>query len=418
MVYNEGLQSSGLAPESAVDEPIPLSPGKGDSLRRSLTKQEEFMLYIVRTIAVVLGTLLVTITAPWADTIKIGMIANVAANDLDAVNGAKLAVSDINKAGGALGRPIELVVEDGQSTEAGNVSALGKLAARADLIAFIGPDRSAWIHVMAPEVTKTGKPMMIGGTDPKLTHMGNPLLFRCRPNDSYSSKVMAEFGVKTLQRKRWAIVHVNDAFGISAANTLTEELKQRHIEPVALQGIDNTQEATSGAVRFVEAAKTARADLIASYLLGPGFSASPVLLAKQLRQNGIEAIWIGSPTTTNVETMKRAGADLNGAYAVTDFAAQAGAAAEAFAQKYQAAYSTPADQFAAWTFDAVNVLARAITSAGGTEPERLRAAILAIHDYQGAEGTYNFDSNGDGLHGYNVVHNENGRWVFVKRVDF
>jgi branched-chain amino acid transport system substrate-binding protein len=67
---------------------------------------------------------------------------------------------------------------------------------------------------------KVGKPMMIGGQDPKLTHMGNSWLFRCRPNDIYSTKVMAALGVNTLQRKQWAVVHVNDPFGLSARDAL------------------------------------------------------------------------------------------------------------------------------------------------------------------------------------------------------
>jgi branched-chain amino acid transport system substrate-binding protein len=66
----------------------------------------------------------------------------------------------------------------------------------------------------------------------------------------------------------------------------------------------------------------------------------------------------------------------------------------------------------------MNVLAKAIASAGSTNPDKIRAAILAIRGYEGAEGTYNFDPNGDGLHGYNVVHNDNGSWVFVKHVEF
>jgi ABC-type branched-subunit amino acid transport system substrate-binding protein len=64
-------------------------------------------------------------------------------------------------------------------------------------------------------------------------------------------------------------------------------------------------------------------DQTTSYLSLTGASASPVLLAKQLRQNGVKAVWLGSPSTAGTETLKRAGADLNGAYAVTDFAAQA-----------------------------------------------------------------------------------------------
>ncbi len=35
-----------------------------------------------------------------------------------------------------------------------------------------------------------------------------------------------------------------------------------------------------------------------------------------------------------------------------------------------------------------------------------------------AEGEYNFDANGDGLHGYNIVKNEGGKLVYVRRVDF
>jgi branched-chain amino acid transport system substrate-binding protein len=65
----------------------------------------------------------------------------------------------------------------------------------------------------------------------------------------------------------------------------------------------------------------------------------------------------------------------------------------------------------------MKVLAKAIANAGSTDPDKIRAGILAIGDYAGAEGTYNFDLNGDGLHGYNVVHNDNGSWVFVKHVE-
>jgi branched-chain amino acid transport system substrate-binding protein len=52
------------------------------------------------------------------------------------------------------------------------------------------------------------------------------------------------------------------------------------------------------------------------------------------------------------------------------------------------------------------------------EPEKLRATILAVKGYAGAEGTYNFDQNGDGLHGYNIVTNNNGTLVFDKHIDF
>ena len=55
---------------------------------------------------------------------------------------------------------------------------------------------------------------------------------------------------------------------------------------------------------------------------------------------------------------------------------------------------------------------------GSTEPDKIRAAILSTKGYKGAEGEYNFDEFGDGLHGYNIVRNEKGMIVFDKHIEF
>ena len=51
-------------------------------------------------------------------------------------------------------------------------------------------------------------------------------------------------------------------------------------------------------------------------------------------------------------------------------------------------------------------------------PGKIREAILATKKYAGAEGEYNFDQNGDGLHGYNIVKNDKGKIVFDKHIEF
>ena len=92
-------------------------------------------------------------------TIKIGVLANMGSSEgRHPVNGATLAVEDINKAGGVLGRPVELVVEDlhevgdRQALQANAVAAFGKLATQSDIVAFIGPDYSLLIHAMSADV--------------------------------------------------------------------------------------------------------------------------------------------------------------------------------------------------------------------------------------------------------------------------
>jgi branched-chain amino acid transport system substrate-binding protein len=48
----------------------------------------------------------------------------------------------------------------------------------------------------------------------------------------------------------------------------------------------------------------------------------------------------------------------------------------------------------------------------------VRNALLGTCGWKGVEGTYCFDKNGDGLRGYNVVRNENGKVAFIKHIDF
>ncbi len=59
-----------------------------------------------------------------------------------------------------------------------------------------------------------------------------------------------------------------------------------------------------------------------------------------------------------------------------------------------------------------------MNDAKSTDPQKVREAIVAIKGYKGAEGEYNFDANGDGLHGYNIVRNEKGTIVFDKHIEF
>src|SRR5450756_897029 len=192
--------------------------------------------------AVALATALPTAVQA-ADPIKIGMVVPLTGSIADAgrygAQGAKLAVEEVNRAGGVLGRPLELVIEDDQSLNPATVLAFSKLADNKDIVAFLGPTRSTQIQAIAPTVKQVGRPVMIGGTDPSLTLAGNPWFFRFRPNDTYTARVMSDYGVNKLGKKKWAIVHATDAFGTNAKTLFTEALKSQGITPVLVEGQPN-----------------------------------------------------------------------------------------------------------------------------------------------------------------------------------
>src|SRR5690348_995511 len=359
---------------------------------------------------------IITSARAQGSTIRIGMCVPVtgpaAEQGLWAQNGAKLALDAVNKAGGILGKQAELVVEDDQTTNPGIVLAFSKLAAQSDIVAFLGSIRSTQVHAMAPDVLKLGKPVMIGGTDPNLTHMGNKWLFRFRPNDSYSGRVIAEYGVKTLGKKKWAIVHSTDAFGTAGGKALTEALTKQGCAPVLNQGYANQSQDFTPVVLAI---KQSGADILGSYFT---FENDLGIFARQLRQLGVNIPWVGSPSIVNVTALKLAGPALYGTFGVADYAEDSSDAAKAFAKEYRAVAKVAPDNQSSWTFDAVNVLSAAINKAGSTDPAKIREAILATKKFAGAEGEYNFDQNGDGLHGYNIVKNDKGKIVFDKHIEF
>ena len=355
-------------------------------------------------------------TAIAADTVKIGLIAEITGPNAEAgnytLNGAKLAVDDINKKGGILGKQVELVIEDNQSTNPGTVLAFSKLGGNKDIPAIIGPIRSTQTQAASPSIAKLGIPTMIGGSDPSLTKVNNRWLFRCRPSDLYSSRVIANFGVNKLKLKKWVIVHSTDAFGAGGAKALEEALKEYGVDPVLVQGYtNNSQDFTP----VVLAIKKSGADVIGSYMTN---SQDVGIFAKQLRQLGVSTTWIGSASIVTDTAMKLAGDSLHNTYGIADFNPDANPAARSYAAAYRARYKLEPDVYSSWAFDAMNVIATALNTAKSTQAEDIRKAIVGIKGWKGVEGTYNFDDNGDGLRGYNIVKNEAGKVTFVEHIDF
>ena len=383
-------------------------------------QREELMRLNRRTLnaglAASLAAPLISRVARAADTLKIGMVLPLsgpaAAVGGYALAGAKIALDRVNKSGGVLGKQLELITEDDQTTNPGAVLAFSKLAAQPDMVAFLGPVRSTQNHAIANDILKTAKPFCFGGTDPALTKMGNPWMIRFRPNDSYSGRVIASYGVETLGKKNWALVHSTDAFGTSGNKLLAASIDKLGAKVATDQGYPNQSQDFTPVVLAI---KSSGADIIGSYFT---YENDQAIFARQAKQLGLTIPWVGSATTVAAAALKLAGPALWGTYAVTDYAADSSPEAKEFAKLYAAVSSAQPDLQSAWPYDAIGVLAIGINKAGSTDPSKIREAMLAIKGYKGAEGEYNFDQFGDGLHGYNIVRNEKGTIVFDKHIEF
>jgi len=182
--------------------------------------------------------------------------------------------------------------------------------------------------------------------------------------------------------------------------------------PVLDQGYANQSQDFTPVVLAV---KQSGADVLGTYFT---FENDLGIFARQLRQLGVNIPWVGSPSVVAVSSTKLAGPALYGTYGVADYAEESSEAAKAFGKAYRDAYKTAPDIQSSWTYDAVTILSAAINRVGSNDPGKIREAILSIKKFPGAEGEYNFDQNGDGLHGYNIVRNEKGAIVYDKHIEF
>ena len=360
--------------------------------------------------------LVLALPALAVDPIRIGVVDELTGPQAEAgvlvMRGIKLATDEVNVAGGIMGHPIELKVEDNASTNPGTVLAYSKLVGEGNLVAVIGPLRSTQVQAASPTIAKARIPAFIGGSDPSLTRVNNPWIFRVRPNDLFSSKVMAEYAVKVLKAKKIAIVHSTDAFGAGGKTALIDALKALDVEPVTIQGYtNNTQDFTA----IVLAIKKSGADMLASYMTN---APDVGIFAKQSRQLGVNVPWIGSASLATETALKLAGEALWGTYTVSDFVIDANEDSKAYTKKYRAAYGADPDLFSAVGYASVYLIKHAIETAKSSDAEAMRKALLATRGLKGIEGTYDFEPNGDAVHGYNVVKNEKGKIVFIERIDF
>ena len=180
--------------------------------------------------------------------------------------------------------------------------------------------------------------------------MGNPWMIRFRPNDSYSGRVIASYGVETLGKKNWALVHSTDAFGTSGNNLLAAAIGKLGAKVAIDQGYPNQSQDFTPVVLAI---KSSGADVIGSYFT---YENDQAIFARQAKQLGLTIPWVGSATTVAAAALKLAGPALWGTYAVTDYAVDSSPEAKEFAKLYAAVSSAQPDLQSAWPYDAIGVL--------------------------------------------------------------
>jgi branched-chain amino acid transport system substrate-binding protein len=370
---------------------------------------------ILRPFAV-LSLALIALAAHAADPIKLGHYGSLTGKDgafgAATRKGVILAIDEINAKGGVLGRPLQYLVEDTQSKAGEAVTAVKKLISRDKVVAVIGANASATSLEAAPICQNAKIPMMaISSTNPRVTEVGD-YIFRICFIDPFQGAVLAKFAATSLKAKRVALITaVNSPYSMGLSAVLRQDFTARGGEIIAEQ-------------KYTEGEKDFRAQLTAIRPLKPdviaitGFYTEVALMCKQARDLGITVPFIGGDGWEAPQLIELGGKAVEGTYYSTYFSAENDAPeVRSFVDRYKAKWSNEVPEaVAALGYDAVYLIAAAMTKAGTTEGPKLRDAIATTKNFPGVTGNTTIDEKRNSAKAAVMLTVKNGRSVFFEAV--
>lgn len=330
------------------------------------------------------------------DVIKIGHVApltgGIAHLGKDNENGAKMAVDEINAAGGLKvgdkSYKLELMPEDDKAdpkegtvvaqklVDGGAVAVVGHLNSGTTIPASKIYSDASLSHV-SPSATAV-----------RLTEQGFKTTFRVVARDDKQGGALASFAKDSLKAKTVAIIDDRTPYGQGLADEFEKAIKAANVKVTAREFTNDKATDFNAILTKIRATKP-------DVIMYGGMDATAGPMAKQMKQLGIKAPLLAGDGVCSPEFIK-----LAGDAASIMKCSQAGedvnklAKGEEFKAKYKAKFGSEVQVYSPYSYDAIYVIAEAIKKAGKADRASITAALPTV-SYTGLTGTISFDEKGD-----------------------
>ena len=327
-------------------------------------------------------------------------------------NGIKLAFDEINAAGGLLGKPVKVLVEDDRSQPEEATTAVTKLINQSKVVAMLGEVSSSRSLAAAPICQASKVPMISpSSTNPRVTQVGD-YIFRVCFIDPFQAPVMARFATNTLKVKKVAILtDVRNDYSIGLQTFFRQNFRSLGGEIVAEQSYSEGDSDFRAQLTQIRAAKPE-----AIYV--PGYYTEVATIARQARELGITVPLLGGDGWDSPKLFEIGGEALDGCYLSNHYSVDDPAPAiQKFVADYKKKYNQVPDALAALGYDAAKILADAIKRAGSTDGEKVRDALKAVKDFPGVTGTITINADRNAVKPAVVLRIEKGKFHYVETVN-
>ena len=322
-------------------------------------------------------------------TLKIGFnfeeTGDVASYGTAEQKAAKLAVDEINKAGGVDGKQIEVTDKDNKSelSEASTVST--NLVTQAKVNAIIGPATSGGTGAAITNAAKASVPLVTpSGTQDDLTK-GQDYLFRATFIDSFQGKILSKYVTDNLKAKKVVLYYDNSSdYAKGIAKAFQEEYKGEIVATETFASKDTD----------FQAALTKFKGKDFDALVVPGYYTEAGKIVNQARGMGIDKPIVGGDGFNSEEFISQATpAAATNVYYVSGYSTSGNMTAKAkkFLEAYKAKYNEEPSMFSALAYDSVYMVAEA--SKGAKNSVDIKENLAKLKDFEGVTGSITMDKN-------------------------
>ncbi|MFC4090419.1 ABC transporter substrate-binding protein [Micromonospora sicca] len=313
--------------------------------------------------------------------IKIGVIVPLSGpagpNGKDVLDAITVQAEIINKAGGVLGRQLEIVSKDDQSTPAAGVSAATDLASQGVSVVMGGWNSPVTLAIQ-PVLVRQGilnittipqNASILGGADPDAIRMN--------AGNAVGAYTAGQFLTKTLKAKKVAFLLESDAYGNDAGSFLEKQLTPQGVQVVAQQKFAYTD--TDFRVPLSNV-RNSGADAVFSANAAES-SGMPALAKQYAEAGGTVPHFAGLGTVSPKVVQLAGGKAVDGLYSADIYFPEAPAfkdlpGNQAFLTAYQARHNGDLpDKYRALGAQSVDVWAKAVTKANSLDRQKVADAI-------------------------------------------
>jgi ABC-type branched-subunit amino acid transport system substrate-binding protein len=376
------------------------------------------LLYAALPMMLTIGTV-----AAQADTIKIGVPVPLsgpyASAGIDIANAAKMAAAKINAAGGVLGKQLEILPEDDACDAQQGVQAAQKLIDAGVAVVAGGYCSGAALPELGALHRAGISYVLDASTNPKLTSMGYDDIFRTIGRDDEQGPFAAAYISGYVHAKTAAVVDDNTVYAKGLADNTVAGLKKDGVDVVYYDAVTPGQMDYSAVLSHI-------ASLNPDVIYYTGYFAEAGLIAKEAAALHLKPKMMGGDGTNDPTLIKTAGPGAEGWTATCAPLPQFLSGAKSFVTDYTKKYGVAPGPYSAYEYDAIDVVAKAITDAGSTDPAAITTALHKIANFPGLTGSITFNPAGDrtiavyitivvkdGAFAPGVMLDPSGKWVPV-----